>query len=257
MTVRYRGTVYNGWQSQPDGNAVQDVIEHALRGLHQDLGIRVNGCSRTDRGVHALGQVASYQAEPSPFMPDEALLPALNRKLPDDITVKELRVSDRLFRPKKDSVAKTYTYVIGTGQPNCFLSDLALFDPACTRLDDMKQALKQMEGTHDFSAFTVEAERPADCSRTLYAARLDAFDDYLCLSFTGSSFLYRMVRRLVGALLQIGRGKRAPEWISELLSGTADPEDIGTAPPQGLYLMQVYYDQVPEKYQLPSLPFLL
>ncbi|MFC1467329.1 tRNA pseudouridine(38-40) synthase TruA [Verrucomicrobiota bacterium] len=256
MTVSYRGAAYSGWQSQPGGNAVQDVIEHALRGLHQDRSIRLNGCSRTDRGVHALGQVASYYAAPSPFVPDDQLMEAINRKLPADIRIKELKPVKAGFRPRREAKGKTYTYVINTATPNPFLADLATNCLECRQMDAIRRALKTLEGTHDFSAFTVEAERPDDCRRAIHLAQLDRFDHYVCLSFAGSSFLYRMVRRLVGALLEIGRGNRPPEWIGELLAGSADPEEIKTAPPQGLYLMQVYYEQIPAAVELDSVPFL-
>lgn len=255
MTVGYRGTAYNGWQSQPDGKAVQDVLERAVRGLHQDQSIRINGCSRTDLGVHALGQVASYRAEPSPFLADADLLAALNRKLPPDIQVRDLSVNEGAFRPQKDALGKSYTYVINTGSPNCFLSGLTVTSDAldCAA---MERALKLLKGVHDFTAFTVSSGIQANCKRTIYSAQLDRFGDYVCLTFTGRSFLYRMVRRLVGALMTIGAGERSPEWIAELLYGTADSEDIKTAPPQGLYLMRVYYDRIPETFKLASCPFL-
>lgn len=257
MTIRYRGTAYSGWQSQPGGDAVQDVLEHALRGLHQDQNLRLNGCSRTDRGVHALGQVAAYVSAPSPFMPDEQLLTALNRKLPADISVTELLPVGIPFRPRRDALGKTYTYVVNTGRSNPFLSELAAGNAECTQRDVIKQALKLIEGKHDFSAFTVEAERPVDCTRTIHAAQLDQFDDYICLSFTGGSFLYRMVRRMAGALMEIGCGKREPEWITALLTGKTAPDEVKTAPPQGLYLMRVYYDALPENFSLTDCPFLI
>ena len=254
LTVSYRGTAYNGWQSQPDGRSVQDVLERALRGLHQDQSIRVNGCSRTDLGVHALGQVASYRAEPSPFVADADLLETLNRKLPPDIVVKTLQVVDAPFRPQKDALGKSYTYVINTGAPNAFFADLAT-DQKITQIDAMEHALKLIEGSHDFTAFTVSSGIQANCERTIFSTRLDRFDESICLTFTGTSFLYRMVRRLAGALIAVGTGEREPEWIADLLTGRADAIDIKTAPPQGLYLMQVYYDEIPNEFKPRALPF--
>lgn len=256
MTVAYRGTAYNGWQSQPDGRAVQDVIERAVRGLHRDPSIRVNGCSRTDLGVHALGQVASYWAEPSSFVTDEGLRDALNRKLPPDIVLRELRVNDGLFRPQKEALGKSYTYVIRTGVLGCFLSDLVT-PSVDLDIEAMARALKLFEGRHDFTSFTVTSGLQPNCKRTLYEARLDRFGETICLSFTGRSFLYRMVRRLVGALIAVGTGERAPEWISMQLNGMGNPEEIKTAPPQGLYLIQVYYEAIPETFKPSELPYLM
>lgn len=257
MTLSYRGTAYDGWQSQPAGKTVQDVIEKELRGLYRDSALRVNGCSRTDAGVHAVGQVAAYRAAPSPFVPDSQLQDALNRRLPSDIRVRSFEVCESRFRPKDDAVAKTYTYVISRGPANCFLADLSAHEPDCVRDELMETAVKKFEGTHDFSAFTTAAERPADCTRTLFSARLDRFGDYLCMTFTGDRFLYRMVRRMAGVLMQVGCGMRGAEWIDDLLAGRTDAAEIRTAPACGLYLMQVHYGAIPEDAAPGALPFLL
>ncbi len=261
LKVSYRGSAYNGWQSQPDGNSVQDFLERALRGLHQDYTIRINGCSRTDKGVHAISQMCAYRAKPSPFIPREKLLDVLNHKLPDDICVKELVETESLFRPQKEALGKTYTYIINTGEPSPFLSDLCWHLPNFKNISAVESAAKYLIGKHDFSAFTVESERALNCVREIYSIDLKMIGKFLCLSFTGTSFLYRMVRRLVGALAEIGCGAVGEDLVSRALLAAKNSEnlidlDIKTAPPQGLFLMDIYYEKVPRCFEISSLPFI-
>ena len=166
-----------------------------------------------------------------------------------------------LFRPQKESIGKTYTYVIDIGEQRPFLSDLCWNLPNFTNLEAVKTAAHKLVGKHNFAAFTVESERGGNCEREIFSVDIKQLYNFICLSFTGTSFLYRMVRRIVGALAEIGCEKAESSLISNALTAAKNGDslidlDIKTAPPQGLYLMEVYYDQIPDFFDVEKLPFI-
>lgn len=248
LTLAYRGTDYAGWQRQPNAVTVQQRIEEALARL---LGgeVRTVGAGRTDSGVHARGQVAhivvpSAGASPPEWLglPGKALVHGTNRHLPRDIRVLEARRMPAGFHAQKSAVSKLYSYRM---VPTRVLSPLdALFatqvDPRVD-VEAMRRAAALLVGRHDFSAFALSGGAHSDPRRRIFSAELIEDPEGLSLRIEGDGFLRGMVRSLVGTLLEVGRGKRAPDEVGELLEGGSRSLAGPSAPPQGLVLERVSY----------------
>lgn len=249
LLVSYDGTGYNGYQSQPEGNTVQDRLEHAISILLGNL-IKVHGSGRTDAGVHAMGQVVSFRTDSR--IPIERWALALNARLPDDIVVRAAVEAPEAFHARRSAVRKTYRYMIDSSQfPDVFDRKYAFHHPGRLRFESMRQALVHLLGEHDFTSFTSPNSTKPSHIRTIYEAKLlnlpggDGFEEEgrgkSCLYLTGNGFLYNMVRIIAGTLLQIGEGKRQPEDMARILAACDRSKAGPTAMPHGLTLMSVEY----------------
>ena len=241
LTVSYDGTNYVGWQRQKNGLSVQQVLEEALEKL---LGgpVRVTGASRTDAGVHALGQRAHLDSATG--IPAEKLPFALNTMLPGDVRVLQgLRVPDSLHARFSVS-GKTYRYQIhNSPHASALYRNLSAHVPV--RLDErrMDEACRVLLGTHDFAAFAAAGGSAKTTVRTITEIRVERTEEEVFLTVSGNAFLYNMVRIIAGTLIDIGHGKLPPEAIQKALD-TGDRLQLGvTAPPQGLTLMEVRYPE--------------
>ena len=242
MEVSFDGTGYHGWQRQANGITVQEVIEEKLSRLFNTDRIRIQGSSRTDSGVHALGMAVSFDAPESPYIPDWKIKKALNRLLPPDIRIRSVDYAAPGFNARFSARGKAYVYVINTGDLNPFTSRWSHYEPGFTELEAVRAAMRLLEGEHDFSAFTVELMPEKDHVRTMYRLELKTFGALACLCFVGNGFLYKMVRSMTGALLEVGRGRIPPERIGEMLRSKNRSMAKDTAPACGLFLMKVFYD---------------
>ena len=241
LTVSYDGTNYVGWQRQKNGLSVQQVLEEALEKL---LGgpVRVTGASRTDAGVHALGQRAHLDSATG--IPAEKLPFALNTMLPGDVRVLQgLRVPDSLHARFSVS-GKTYRYQIhNSPHASALYRNLSAHVPV--RLDErrMDEACRVLLGTHDFAAFAAAGGSAKTTVRTITEIRVERMGEEVFLTVSGNAFLYNMVRIIAGTLIDIGHGKLPPESLQKALD-TGDRLQLGvTAPPQGLTLMEVRYPE--------------
>lgn len=243
MEIAYDGTDFNGWQLQPNDPSVQGKLEQAMTSLYGGQLIRVQGSSRTDSGVHALGFVGHATVPESPYIPFENLFKALNRRLPDSIKIRRLHVVPDDFHARFDALGKAYTYVINLGEKMPFQSRYSWHLPQCTRLDAMREAFDILTGTHDFSAFAAEIERYEDAVRTIYRIDMQHFDQLLCITFVGNGFLYKMIRSIMGAVTAVGLGRISPADIAQILEGKKRTAHVTTCPPQGLFLMKVFYQE--------------
>ena len=241
LTVSYDGTNYVGWQRQKNGLSVQQVLEEALEKL---LGgpVRVTGASRTDAGVHALGQRAHLDSATG--IPAEKLPFALNTMLPGDVRVLQgLRVPDSLHARFSVS-GKTYRYQIhNSPHASALYRNLSAHVPV--RLDErrMDGACRVLLGTHDFAAFAAAGGSAKTTVRTITEIRVERVGEEVFLTVSGNAFLYNMVRIIAGTLIDIGHGKLPPESLQKALD-TGDRLQLGvTAPPQGLTLMEVRYPE--------------
>ncbi len=239
LTISYDGTAYAGWQRQLNALAVQQVVERALAVLEGGP-VGVIGASRTDAGVHALGQRAHFDtcgripAEKYPF--------ALNTLLPRDVRVTAAREVPADFHARFCACGKEYTYCIHNA-PHASALDRNRTAHVPTALDDaaMRMALPALIGTHDFAAFQAAGGTAKTTVRTLHAAALDRQDERITLTVSGNAFLYNMVRIIAGTLVEIGKGKLNADAFSVALRG-GDRLALGpTAPPQGLTLVRVDY----------------
>ena len=251
LTIQYDGTGFSGWQRQPQARTVQGEIEKALSALCGKT-VEINGTSRTDAGVHALGQRASFRGEfgiPTDKIPRAAsnlLAGAMGsgRNCGDvRITAAEEMPTD--FHARFDSLGKTYRYCIRWGEPDVFQRNYCyqLKEPLDTAA--MQKAAALIEGTHDFACFQAAGGTPRETTvRTIYCLKIiRSAERELHIEVTGDGFLYNMVRIITGTLVEIGQGRRRPEEIPEIIA-SADRRRAGhTAPPQGLYLVEIYYDE--------------
>lgn len=256
MELSFDGTDFQGWQIQKDGLTVQGLIQKRLSQLFGNYPIKLTGSSRTDSGVHAMGFVSSFFAPESPYIPDWKVKDALNRLLPPSIRIKNVVYAPEGFHARFSALAKSYTYVINRGGQSPFSAkwswQLRNFD----KLDELRKALDVITGTHDFSSFAVGRSNIDDPVRTIYRTDINEFGDFLCLTFTGNGFLYKMVRSLVGSMAKVGTGRLTAETVKTVLACRNRSESEPTCPPHGLFLMKVYYKENEwGNFRLEKIPF--
>jgi tRNA pseudouridine38-40 synthase len=252
ITLAYDGTGYVGWQRQAAGTSVQGLVEEALTDLDGHP-VAVAGAGRTDAGVHALGQVASFALERS-LAPD-ALLRALNARLPEDVRVMSADAVAPEFHARFDATRKTYRYIICDGDViSPFDRRYAWHVPGGLDARAMDAAARLLEGRHDFSAFQRAGSRPPTAERTLTSSRVTRpppvvtrgipplpEGDLIIYEVRGNGFLRHMVRAIAGTLVEIGRGRWAADRMREILASRDRTCAGRTAPPAGLFLVSVEY----------------
>ena len=238
-TIEYDGTEFNGWQSQPNGRTVQDVVEQALGRLLQERA-RLHAAGRTDAGVHALGQVAHFDT--SAERTHAEILRGTNTYLPPEVVLREVEQAAATFDARRDARLRKYRFQLLNSSVRPALERhrvVHISHPLNVEL--MRQACAHLVGRHDFSAF-----RSVDCAArrtqlTLERADVRREGELLVFDFGCRSFLMNMIRIMVGALVEIGRGKVAPEIVDEIFA-SGDRRLAGpTLPPHGLTLMAVHY----------------
>lgn len=239
LIVAYDGTNYCGWQVQPNAVTVEGVLNQALTELLREE-IKVTGASRTDSGVHSLGNVAVFDTETR--IPPEKIAVALNQRLPDDIVVQDsCQVADD-FHPRHCNSKKTYEYRILNRKfpmPTRRLDTYFFYRPL--DLERMQQAAAFLKGPHDFKSFCSTNSPVEDTVRTIYGLDVYREEDVITIRVQGSGFLYNMVRIIAGTLIQAGLGVIQPEDLPAMLEardrGAAGP----TAPACGLTMIGIEY----------------
>lgn len=241
LTVSYDGTDFCGWQRQKKGVSVQETIEDALLKITGEK-IKIVGSGRTDAGVHALGQVASFTAAGN--IPPERYYKALNTVLPDSVkAIKSERAEDG-FDACRSAKIKTYRY-------STYISDvvLPLKDRYATMITNypkidfnkIKSAAKLLVGTHDFKAFCASGNSSKTTLRTIYDLTVEKNGEDLVFIVTGNGFLYNMVRIIVGVLIAVGKGKFSEDDLKKMLETGVKPMSVKTLSPKGLCLAEVKY----------------
>lgn len=239
LTIAYDGTNYCGWQVQPNGTSIQELIELELARLFRTK-IKTIGASRTDAGVHALGNVASFDVE-TPMEP-EKIAYALNVGLPDDIVVQKSEEVDPKFHARFSDSIKTYQYrILNRNFPIPQRRRYTHFYHHPLDVDAMNRAAFLLIGEHDFTSFASAHAQTNTYVRTIYDCEVFKEGDEVVLQISGAGFLYNMVRIIAGTLIEVGGGMREPEDILEILNAK-DREQAGpTAPPEGLTLVEIEY----------------
>lgn len=246
LKISYDGTDFSGWQRQPDKRTVCGELEALLERLLGEE-IVLNGTSRTDSGVHAYGQCASFRADLK--MPTENLVKMMNDALSEDRleSIGDIRIISATempddFHARFSSKGKTYIYRIkNVNEPNVF--DKNYFYQVSGNLDigKMKRAAEFLVGEHDFAAFQSSGSPKESTVRTIYDLTVDANGNDITVTISGNGFLYNMVRIIVGTLVEAGLGKINPTDVKIILE-SCDRSTAGhTAPPQGLYLSEIYF----------------
>lgn len=243
MIIAYDGLHYSGWQIQPNGRSIQQEIEQALLILCK-APVRIISCSRTDAGVHALGQVAHFSLNAE--IDTKKLLYSLNGVLPYDIRIKELSLVSPDFHARLHAKKKIYHYHLHCEQ---------FHDPSkrfyshhvkhSFNLELLEAAIPYFVGTHNFKAFANENEKGSAKHapvKTIYAIRVLQEPGGYCLEFEGNGFLYKMVRNIVGTLLECARGALPPEVIPEIFAAQIRRQTMRSAPAHGLFLVKIHYE---------------
>ncbi len=250
LTIAYDGRPFLGWQSQAGGNTVQDFLNEALE-VTAKQSIKMHGSGRTDTGVHALGQVAHFDAPADSTMNPYNWVPALNTKLPATIRVIACEEVSEDFHSRFSAIGKRYYYDVCTDPVLPPLkAGLAWHLPRLLDADVLEQALKSFEGKHDFHAFAAyrgNEDEETDYVRTVFSAKLTTLSDGYRMSFHGDGFLYKMVRMLVGSAIKAAQGRLRMDDLEQLLdqpAGLPHGKAPLCAPADGLYLEEVIY---PEK----------
>lgn len=239
LTLQYDGTRYHGWQVQPNGITVQEMLQNALESV---LGTRpgVTGCSRTDTGVHAHRFYCTVDKPPK--LTPEALVRALNATLPEDIAVLACCEVDEEFHPRYSAEGKRYVYYIWNSNVRSpFHKGHSLHVKAPLQIEKMNEIARLFLGTHDFSAFCSAGSSVVDKHRTIRRSEVSRNGDMVTYTVEADGFLYNMVRILVGTLLDAHAGRLSKDDIEQALL-TGDRNLAGaTAPAQGLFLDEVFY----------------
>ncbi len=239
LTLEYDGTNYSGWQLQPRHDSIQGRIEAALETIFA-APVRVFGAGRTDAGVHARGQVAAIKI-PRPFDPDE-LQRALNSLLPADIVVRELVAAPDNFDPRHDARSRVYEYrVLNRKVASAFEYRNSWLVRDDLDLGAMNASAQVFVGDHDFAAFRSLGSEVKTTIRRVLASRWTRADDLLLYRIEANSFLRHMVRAMVAAMVEAGRGRLDTERIATILEGRDRHAAPANAPPGGLYLVEVRY----------------
>lgn len=239
LVIEYDGTNYCGWQVQPNGPTIQSEIEKALREITGER-VRIHGAGRTDAGVHARGQVASFMTGSQ--LPPQRLLNALNAVLAPDIAIITVEEAPASFHARYSAKSKRYRYVIVQRSVRSALErNRAFHIPEPLDYIAMADAGSMLVGTKDLSSFGCNAGRDDNPVRTVMGITVKKQEEMLVIEMEAVSFLYKMARSIAGTLIEVGRGKLTPADFKRILHardrGSASP----TAPAHGLYLVKVSY----------------
>ena len=242
LTIEYAGTRYSGWQIQKNAKTIQGEIDRAVRTITKRNDFELYGSGRTDAGVHALAQVAHLDVVTT--LTPEALVQRLNGELPDDINILSAAGVPHRFHARHDAVARRYLYQIAR-QRTAAAKEFAWWVREPLDIERMRQAAGAFVGFKDFEAFA-ESAGPKQPERSTFVLvdRLDLEESggLILVGIEGSHFLWKMVRRIVGVLVEVGRGTIAPAAAAALFTSASGEPARLTAPPSGLFLERVYYE---------------
>jgi len=241
LTIEYEGTAYQGWQVQPGGPTVQEVLERALAIALRET-VRARAAGRTDAGVHACGQVVAVRVTRVPA--DLArLLKSLNALTPEDVAVRDVALVDDAFDPRRHARSRVYEYrILNAVAPSPFWRRLAWHVPDPLDVAAMDAAARRLAGEHDFAAFRGADPEPVHSTvRWVLGSAVESSPPLVVYRVEATAFLKHMVRNIVGTLVEVGRGIRPPAAMTEVLAARDRTVAGVTAPPHGLTLVAVRY----------------
>lgn len=241
LIVEYEGTNYLGWQIQQGLPTVQGELKKAIE-IATGEEIELIGSGRTDKKVHALGQVANFHTRSN--IPGEKYKLLMEFLLPEDISIVESEEVDLNFHSRFDANRKKYKYIVYNGKlPRAIYRNFSYHVSANLNIDYMIEASKHFIGTHDFNAFKVSKGKKINTNRTINYINIEENGDLIEFTIEGNSFLHNMVRIIVGTLIYVGKGRINKDHIPKIIMDKEREKAGVTAPPQGLFLEKVYYDK--------------
>ena len=238
LVIHYDGTNYHGWASQPGMPTIQATLQEAIEKLTGQA-IKMNGSSRTDAGVHALGQAANFHVDCP--VPTENFHNALNNLLPKDIAIAGVCEVPDDFDAISDTIEKRYDYLINTHPIRPVLIRNQWHRPGRLQVDKMNTASVLLVGTHDFKSFASAADQRESSVRTITQCQVEQEGNVIRITVAANGFLYNMVRNIVGTLVEIGRGRWQPDDITGILAAKDRNAAGPIAPACGLCLMEIFY----------------
>ena len=251
LTIEYDGTCFYGWQRQPHARTVQGELEKVLSKVC-GIPVKINGTSRTDAGVHALGQQASFKGTFG--IPTDRLKMAVNNMLSggkqsrekcSDVRIKDVKEMPEDFHARFDSKGKKYRYLISCAdEPDIFRRNYCYQVKEELDTEAMKKAAGYIAGTHDFACFQSAGGNVRETTvRTVYSLDIKEDGKDISIEIAGDGFLYNMVRIITGTLVEVGKGRKKPEELKDIIESRDRTKAGHTAPAEGLYLVEVYYDE--------------
>lgn len=242
IILQYDGTKYNGWQRQGNtANTIQGKLNETI-GRYLEEETDIAGSGRTDAGVHAMGQAASFKTKKK--FDTETFLTDINRYLPQDIRIVEVREVSERFHARLSAVGKTYEYVIDNGKAaDVFRRKYAYRIEEKLDIEAMKAAAFLLTGTHDYISFCGNKHFKKSSVRTVTAITIQNQSGIITIAFTGNGFLQNMVRIMTGTLIEVGLGKREAASMSQILAAQSRQAAGMMAPPEGLFLKCVEYEE--------------
>jgi tRNA pseudouridine38-40 synthase len=239
LTIEYSGARYSGWQIQKNARTVQGELDRAMREATGEDDLEIYGSGRTDAGVHAMAQVAHLDVHST--LPPETIRRRVNEALPSDINVLKVEKVRHKFHARHDTVARSYIYQISRRR-TAFAKSFVWWVREDLDLDRMREAARLLVGHHDFRSFS--DDDPDEKSTQVLVEGLEIYEDgdLLLVHIEGSHFIWKMVRRIVGVLVEVGRGGMTPGETATLLTEASDVPARLTAPASGLFLERVYYE---------------
>ena len=239
LTIQYDGTAYHGWQIQAEDITVESELTKALERVTGEQ-IKLNGCGRTDSGVHAMSYVCNFHTDSQ--IPVERYPYALNTYLPDDIVCKNAQLVNDDFNANRSAKSKRYIYRIYNNDiPDAFLARYAWQYKYALDVNQMREAAKAFIGEHDFVGFASSGFSVKTTVREIYSLDVTQENDVITIDVCGNGFLYNMVRIIAGTLVYVGSGKIKASGMEEIINSKCRERAGITAPPHGLCLKEVYY----------------
>lgn len=245
IIVQYDGTKYSGWQAQKNAKTIAGTLNNVLSDL-MGYEVMVYGSGRTDAGVHATGQVAHFDVRER--IDTVSLLDRVNLDLPDSIMIKDIRLGDSRFHARHHAVSRTYIYQL-SNKKQTFLKNYIWVPDRLESPEKLKEVMPIFRGFHDFVSFSAEKDKDVSTEVDLMESDVYLYQNVVLLRFVGSHFLRSMVRRLVGTAVAYSNGVFTTEDINRFLREACTEPSRHTAPPNGLFLDNVSYDQ---SYTVPK-----
>ncbi len=239
LTIEYDGKKFGGWQKQPNKLNIQGEIEKAIEEITGEK-IDLNASGRTDAGVHSLGQTANFKTNSK--IEIEKIPIAINSKLKQSIRIIKAEEVEENFHARYSCKGKKYRYIINNSKyGSAIYRDLEYHIPIKLNVEAMQKGIKYFEGEHDFKGFKASGTSSKSSVRTIYNAKVIQEGERIIIELEGNGFLYNMVRIISGTMVDVGLGKIKPEEIPEIIESKERSRAGKTLPPQGLYLVEVYY----------------